>query len=158
MATIQLTKAQPLTVSSWLNTQTHISLASLQGQVVIVYAFQMLCPGCVQHSLVQAKQLDALFKNQGLQVLGLHSVFEHHEVMTEQALKVFCQEFGLHFPIAIDQATGQGLPKTMQNYQMQGTPTFIAIDKNGYLRLQHFGHIPDLEVGSIVGRKLKHNA
>ena len=37
---------------------------------------------------------------------------------------------------------------------MQGTPTFITIDKQGRLRLQHFGHIPDLEVGSIVGRLL----
>lgn len=76
-------------------------------------------------------------------------MFEHHDVMSKEALRVFCQEFQLHFPIAIDQTSGKGLPKTMQDYHMQGTPTFIVIDKQGYLRLQHFGHIPDLEVGSF---------
>lgn len=149
-----LKQAPKLSISSWLNSKQAISLENYYGKIVIIYAFQMLCPGCIQHSLPQASRVQQMFSEKNVQVLGLHSVFEHHQVMNEAALSVFCQEFRITFPVAIDQATNSGLPKTMQDYQMQGTPTFIAIDKHGKLRLQHFGHISDLEVGSIIGSLL----
>jgi hypothetical protein len=41
-------------ISSWINTPAPISLASLRGRVVVVHAFQMLCPGCVSHGIPQA--------------------------------------------------------------------------------------------------------
>ena len=42
-------------VAQWFNTQQPISLADLRGQVVLVQAFQMLCPGCVMHAIPQAR-------------------------------------------------------------------------------------------------------
>src|SRR5690606_20270412 len=39
--------APELQVSRWFNTPAPLSLAALRGRVVVVEAFQMLCPGCV---------------------------------------------------------------------------------------------------------------
>ncbi len=49
--------APELEVTTWLNTHGPLSLAALRGKVVVVYAFQMLCPGCVSHGIPQAKNI-----------------------------------------------------------------------------------------------------
>ncbi len=88
-------------------------------------------------------------------MIGLHTVFEHHDVMTPRALEVFIHENRLSFPIGVDQPDGQnGIPITMQRYRMQGTPTLLVVDQVGRLRLHEFGHIPDLAVGTIIGKLL----
>ena len=94
--------------SQWLNTTAPLSLSSLRGRVVVVTAFQMLCPGCVINSLPQAKKLDTLFSRDDLRIIGLHSVFEHHDVMGPAALQAFAHEYRLNFPIAIDQPSDSG--------------------------------------------------
>lgn len=33
---------------------------------------------------------------------------------------------------------------------MQGTPTLILIDRQGRLRRQTFGHVPDLQLGAEI--------
>gem|GEM_PF-3133559 len=42
--------APELVVSEWLNTDSAPTLANLRGNVVLIEAFQMLCPGCVSHT------------------------------------------------------------------------------------------------------------
>lgn len=96
-----------------------------------------------------------LYSNQSLQVIGLHSVFEHHQVMTADALEVFLREYRIEFPVAVDQPVEAGpIPATMQRYGFQGTPTLILIDKLGYLRMHHFGPMSDLQLGDQLGRLL----
>lgn len=115
----------------------------------------MLCPGCVAHSIPQINAIDRMYKNDPLRVIGLHTVFEHHEVMGPEALEVFAHEYRLTFPIGVDQpAFNNPVPLTMQAYQMQGTPTLVLIDKRGNLRLNHFGQISDMEVGNLLGQLL----
>ncbi|MEQ1723219.1 MAG: TlpA family protein disulfide reductase, partial [Pseudobdellovibrio sp.] len=72
-------KLQDLTVLKWLGTTDDFSLNDLQGRVVLVHAFQMLCPGCVLHGVPQAQKVFETFKQEKVAVLGLHTVFEHHE-------------------------------------------------------------------------------
>ena len=67
-----LDPAPELAVSEWLNTDTPLTLAGLRGQVVVIEAFQMLCPGCVAHGLPQAQRVQSAF-GRDLVVLGLHS-------------------------------------------------------------------------------------
>ncbi|BBB26053.1 peroxiredoxin family protein [Amphritea japonica] len=149
--------APALEISAWINT-TPLILSELRGKVVIIHAFQMLCPGCVTHGIPQASAIHELYKNEDVQVIGLHSVFEHHKVMTKEALSVFIGEYGIRFPIAIDRPSEpSSIPTTMALYQMRGTPTLIMLDKQGYLRLNHFGHMSDLQVGSCIGRLLAEN-
>lgn len=148
--------APELETSAWLNTPQPITLASLRGKVVVLHTFQILCPGCVQIGIPQAQRIHQEFDPARVAVLGLHTVFEHHEVMGRDALEVFTYEYRLRFPIGIDKYDGpaQGIPLTMRAYQMQGTPTLILIDKLGHIRLHKFGHISDLTVGFSVGALL----
>lgn len=138
-----------LDVSEWINSEP-IDVASLRGKVVVVEAFQMLCPGCVTHSLPQAKMIRKLFSPDQVAVIGLHTVFEHHEVMTPKALRVFASEFGLTFPIAIDRPRGHGLPATMAHYDLQGTPSTLLVDRQGIVRNIAFGQINDMAMGAVV--------
>lgn len=139
--------------SAWLNTKTPLALPELRGKIVLLYAFQMLCPACVTESIPQAKKASALFAGTPLVVIGLHTVFEHHDVMGPPALETFLHEFGVHFPVGIDAASPDGdpLPVTMRAYAMQGTPTTILIDAEGRLRRQVFGRYDDLILGSDIG-------
>lgn len=139
--------------SEWLNTDTALSLASLRGRVVLVTVFQMLCPGCVQFSVPQARTLHQSLGQEDLAVIGMHSVFEHHHVMTPEALKVFVKEYRLQFPIAIDRPQeGSTLPATMERWALKGTPSLMMFDRSGYLAYQHFGHLDDLRLGVLLGR------
>ena len=141
-----------LQVQSWLNTDEALSLEKLRGKVIAIFAFQMLCPGCVQYSIPQARQVHAMFNKEDVAVIGLHTVFEHHEAMTETSLKAFAHEYRLEFPIGIDMPASDGspTPKTMSAYQMSGTPTLLLIDRDGYLRKNKFGHEQDLIVGADI--------
>ncbi|MEZ7817897.1 MAG: redoxin domain-containing protein [Pseudomonadales bacterium] len=141
--------------STWINTSKALTLAQLKGKVVVLHAFQMLCPGCVSHGLPQAKAIHEMFSNDDVQVIGLHTVFEHHKVMTVEALQAFVSEYRLSFPIAMDLPDDVGpIPKTMGKYSMQGTPTLIIIDRQGAIRLNYFGSLHDMQVGKIIGSLL----
>ena len=100
----------------------------------------------------QACAIHELYQQQDVQVIGLHTVFEHHDVMTQDALTAFIHEYRIPFPVAIDRPSDRGsIPHTMAIYQMQGTPTLLILDRNGYVRLNHFGRMSDMQVGSIIG-------
>jgi hypothetical protein len=73
-----------------------------------------------------------LFKHSDLQVIGLHTVFEHHAAMSPVSLEAFIHEYRLTFPIGVDEAVeGVSMPVTMARYGMQGTPTSILIGRDG---------------------------
>jgi AhpC/TSA family len=144
-----------LKTSTWLNTNKPILLSDLLGKVVAIHTFQMLCPGCVSHGLPQALKIRKCFSEADVVVLGLHTVFEHHSVMGQEALKVFLHEYRIHFPVGIDQPdTNNRVPLTMQAYELRGTPSLILIDRKGHIRLNHFGVIDDMIVGAQIGQLL----
>jgi peroxiredoxin len=146
-----------LAVSRWFNTPRPITLAGLRGRVVVLHAFQMLCPGCVAHATPQAEKLHRLFGDgDDVAVIGLHTVFEHHAAMTPVALEAFIHEYKLTFPIGVDEAgSDDPIPVTMGRYAMQGTPTTIVIDRGGHVRQHHFGQADDLALGVLVGSLIR---
>ena len=145
--------APDLKIQEWLNTTESISLKALREHVVVLHAFQMLCPGCVSHGIPQAIQIHNAFSRDDVVVLGLHTVFEHHAVMNADALKVFMHEYKIPFPVGIDTAQiGHPIPLTMQAYELRGTPSMVVIDRNGIIRLNHLGQIDDLRVGAVLGQ------
>src|SRR3546814_17202170 len=113
MNTIAYRRAQPWLIDQWLNTPGPLTVDSLRGQVVALHVFQMLCPGCVSHGIPQAKAIHAAFPSDKVKVIGLHSVFEHHDAMTPVALKAFAHESPLAFPIGLTRAApaGEALPQ-----------------------------------------------
>jgi hypothetical protein len=144
--------APPLDVVEWINAPGGLSLAALTGRVVLLHAFQMLCPGCVSHGLPQASKARAMFAEDDLAVIGLHTVFEHHDVMGAKALKAFVHEYRLTFPIGIDKPGPGPMPLTMQAYALQGTPSLVLIDRQGRVRLNHFGRLEDMVLGALIGQ------
>lgn len=152
-----LSPAPQLQVDHWFNTPQPLTLQSLRGKVVALHAFQMLCPGCVAHGLPQASRMHEVFAKDPLTVVGLHTVFEHHEVMQPRAaLAAFIHEYRLAFPIGIDRPAPQGgrVPLTMQALGLRGTPSLVVLDKRGRIRLHHFGRSDDLRVGALLGELL----
>lgn len=142
--------APELQTQQWFNAREPVSLAALRGRVVVIEAFQMLCPGCVSHGLPQAMRVHDTFDPADVAVLGLHTVFEHHDAMTPVALAAFLHEYRIRFPVGVDAPDGTGIPRTMAAYRMQGTPTLVLVDRFGRLRAQHFGSVPDLQVGAEI--------
>jgi len=147
--------APELDVIRWFNAEQPVTLAQLRGRVVVLHAFQMLCPGCVQSGLPQAQRIAQLFPADRVAVIGIHTVFEHHAAMTPVSLEAFIHEFRLTFPIGVDRpGEGDPIPSTMAAYGMQGTPTLVLIDRQGRLRNHTFGVENDLRVGAEIATLL----
>jgi hypothetical protein len=142
-------------VSQWFNTTQPIQPANLRGRVVLIHAFQMLCPGCVSHSIPQAVRAYEALPASDVAIIGLHTVFENHDAMQPQALSAFIREHRLNFPIGVDEpSAGSPIPRTMAQLKLQGTPSVVLLDREGRLRLNHFGLLSDLRLGTMIGRLL----
>lgn len=147
-------------VDQWFNTPQPLSLTDLRGKVVVIEAFQMLCPGCVSHGLPIAQQVHELFPKEDVAVIGLHTVFEHHAAMTPVSLEAFLHEYRITFPIGVDKPGKSTLPVTMECYGLRGTPSLLLVDGIGNLRAHHFGQINPLKLGAeiagLIGRSGEH--
>jgi thiol-disulfide isomerase/thioredoxin len=145
-----LAPAPPWTTTAWLNAPGTLELEALRGRVVLLHAFQMLCPGCVARGIPQAQRVAELFAGAPLAVIGLHTVFEHHDAMKIESLRAFLHEYRVRFPVGVDapDPDGQPIPQTMRAYGMRGTPTTILIDAQGRLRRHAFGVHDDLLLGA----------
>ncbi len=138
-------------VGDWFNTETPLTLRGLRGRIVALHAFQMLCPGCVANGVPQAQRIARTFDPRQVAVIGIHTVFEHHDAMSPQALAAFIHEYRLTFPICIDLPSETGpIPQTMAAYAMQGTPSLILIDRQGKMRKHTFGVEDDMRVGADI--------
>jgi len=142
--------------TTWFNTPESLALPRLRGRVVVLHAFQMLCPGCVAHGIPQAQRVAETFKSAPLTVVGLHTVFEHHDAMGIASLRAFLHEYRVQFPVGVDAPgpDGDPMPRTMRAYGMRGTPTTLLIDARGRLRRQVFGVHDDLLLGAEIGTLL----
>lgn len=149
--------APALRTSCWFNSEKNLTLDDFKGRVVALIAFQMLCPGCVARSIPLALRLEHIFDRSELAVVGLHTVFEHHQVMTPAALEVFLAEYRIGFPVGVDMSDPSGgeVPLTMQAYELRGTPTLVLIDAEGRKRAQFFGTHDELLIGARIGALLE---
>lgn len=138
-------------VIGWIDADHGPQLTDLLGKVVVLHAFQMLCPGCVLHGVPQVARLFRFFDPAEVAVIGIHTVFENHTAMTPGALRVFMHEFRVPFPVAVDASDeASPIPVTMRRYQMAGTPTLVVIDRNGLLRVKKSGQLEDLAIGAAI--------
>lgn len=145
-------QAPKLQIETWLNSDAPVTLESLRGRVVLIEAFQLLCPGCVSHGLPQATLVSQTFSSDDVVVLGLHCVFEHHSAQgRKDVLAGFLHENRIRFPVGMDlPSSNSAIPKTMAAYDLRGTPSTILIDRSGNLRATHFGRIGDMALGAEI--------
>jgi AhpC/TSA family len=148
--------APELLVHSWFNTDRPLLLAGLRGRVVVLAAFQVLCPNSIANGIPQAQRIHETFAPSDVAVIGLHATFEHHDAFSSAVLKAFVHEYRLKFPIAIDQPNSASpIPQTMERYKMRGTPSLVLIDRHGLVRKHAFGSVDDLRLGAEIGALLQ---
>ena len=155
MALPDLSIAPELAVSEWFNTPEPLTLEALRGRVVLLHAFQLLCPGCVAHAIPQVQRIERAFAQTDLQIIGIHTVFEHHDAMSSVTLRAFLHEYRLASPVAVDLADGQSpIPVTMRRYGFRGTPSSVLIGRDGVILHQNFGVEEDLVMGARIAMAL----
>jgi hypothetical protein len=146
------TYAPELLVQHWFNTDRPLLLSGLRGRVVVLAAFQVLCPKSVGGGIPQAQRIYETFEPTDVAVIGLHATFEHHDAFNSAVLKAFIHEYRLKFPIALDQPNpASPIPHTMERYKMRGTPSLVLIDRQGLVRKHAFGAVDDLRIGAEIG-------
>ena len=144
--------APELLVQTWFNTDRPLFLSSLRGRVVVLVAFQVLCPNSIAAGVPQAQRIFETFEPKDVAVIGLHATFEHHDAFSPAVLKAFIQEYRLKFPIGLDQPNpASPIPHTMERYKMRGTPSLVLIDRHGLVRKHAFGAVDDLRIGAEIG-------
>jgi hypothetical protein len=144
--------APELHVQTWFNTDRPLTVANLRGRVVVLTAFQVLCPVSIASGVPQAQRIFETFAPGEVTVIGLHTTFEHHDAFNTAVLKAYIQEYRLKFPIALDQPNPGGpIPHTMERYKMRGTPSLVLIDRHGMIRKHAFGPVDDLRIGAEIG-------
>ena len=156
---ISTTHAPELVVQTWFNSDRPLLLSGLRGKVVVMTAFQVLCPQSIASGIPQAKRIFETFEPKDVAVIGLHATFEHHDAFSPAVLKAFIQEYRLKFPIALDQPNPSSpIPQTMDRYGMRGTPSLVLIDRHGLVRKHSFGPVDDLRIGAEIGALTQESA
>ncbi|WP_082520556.1 alkyl hydroperoxide reductase [Rhizobium sp. Root482] len=147
--------APELAVSEWFNTPRPLTLAALHGRPVFLHSFQLLCPGCVAQAIPQVQRIERVFAGSDLQIVGLHTVFEHHAAMSPVTLRAFLHEYRLKSPVGVDLAEeGSDIPVTMRRFGLRGTPSSVLIGRDGTILHQVFGVEDDIAVGARIANAL----
>lgn len=83
----------------------------------------------------------------------LRMIKDPAQQLTVEALRAFIHEYRWSFPIGMDAPAGRGAPsRTMTRYGLRGTPSCLVLDRQGRVRLRHFGRMDDLVLGALSGR------
>lgn len=146
--------APPLSASRWFNTERAPSLDELRGRVVVLLAFQVVCPACVLHGLPQAARIRSSFDPDEVSVLGIHATFEHGDPTSARALGTFLHEYGIDIPVGYDEPSAQHAVNVTDAYGFAGTPSMVLIDREGLLRAHVLGRPSDILVGAAIGTLL----
>ncbi len=101
-----------------------ITLSDLRGKVVIVNLWASWCPPC-RAEMPAIEQVYQANKDQGLEVLAVNTTYQDDAAAASQ----FAQDFGLTFPILLDQDGS-----VSRRYKLQALPTTFFIDRQGIIR------------------------
>ncbi|MGE6781827.1 TlpA disulfide reductase family protein [Ensifer adhaerens] len=132
-----------------------MTFAALHGRPVFLHTFQVLCPGCVAEANPQVKRIERVFAYTDLQLIGIHTVFEHHAAMSPVTLRAFLHEYRLNSPVGVDLAEdGPDIPVTMRRFGLRGTPSSVLIGRDGSILHHMFGVEDDIAVGARIATAL----
>ncbi len=118
-------------IETWLNSQP-LSIASLQGSVVLLQFWTFACINC-QRTLPYLVKWHQQYAARGLTILGVHTpefAFERDLNNVKQAL----EQYKITYPVAIDNGF-----QTWKAYKNQYWPHLFLADRQGNLRYDHIG-------------------
>lgn len=128
----ELGKAPELTgIVGWINSPP-LKIEELKGKVVLIDFWTYSCINCLR-TLPYLEGWYAKYKDAGLVIIGVHTpefVFEKDPKNVADAAK----RLGVDYPIALDNDY-----KTWLAYRNNYWPAHYLIDKEGNIRMEHFG-------------------
>ncbi|WP_437883591.1 cytochrome c biogenesis protein DipZ [Pseudomonas sp. LRF_L74] len=133
--------------SQWLNSAP-LNSQDLRGKVVLVDFWTYSCINCLR-ALPYVKAWADKYKDQGLQVIGVHApefAFERDVDNVNRAMK----ELGIDYPVAVD--NDYAIWRAFGNRYW---PAHYFIDANGKIRHHHFGEGGYGESERVIQQLLK---
>ncbi len=118
-------------INHWLNSEP-LTLASLKGKVILVDFWTYSCINCIR-TLPFVTGWYEKYKDQGFVVVGVHTPefeFEKKTANVQNALNTY----KINYPVAQDNDY-----VTWNNFNNSYWPAKYLIDKDGHLRMTHFG-------------------
>jgi thiol-disulfide isomerase/thioredoxin len=115
----------------WYNSDP-LTIESLRGKVILIDFWTYTCINC-QRTLPYIRDWWSKYRDQGLVIIGVHSPEFEFEKNSENVKKAI-QDFQLTYPIVQDNEFA-----TWRAYDNRYWPAKYLIDKNGYIRYNHFG-------------------
>ncbi|NJL22423.1 MAG: redoxin domain-containing protein [Leptolyngbyaceae cyanobacterium SM1_3_5] len=130
----------------WLNVDHPLSLKELKGRVVLLDFWTYCCINCL-HVLPDLKYLEEKYPD--LVVIGVHSAKFDHEKDVESIRQAIAR-YNISHPVLVDSGS-----HTWRNYVVRAWPTFVVIDRNGYIAGTFAGEgkreLLDELIGTLIG-------
>ena len=136
-ATESAAKTAPELVGGpWLNTTAGqpISLASRKGKVTVVEFWTFGCSNCRANLPTYAKWHDQ-FKNQGVEVIGVHTP-EFDSERNVENVRAQIKKLGIEYPVLLDNQSAN-----WRKWNQKYWPTVYIVDKAGRIRAQWEGEL-----------------
>ncbi len=115
----------------WINSPA-LTLAQLQGCVVLVDFWDYTCVNCIR-TLPYVKEWDRRYRAVHLAVVGVHAP-EFHFARTARHVEEAVKQLGLEYPVVLDNDY-----QIWQAYSNRCWPAKYLIDGDGAVRYYHFG-------------------
>ncbi len=139
-------------IDGYVNTNGKpVTLESLQGKVVLLDIWTYSCINC-QRTIPYINEWYAKYKDQGLEVVGLHTpefAFEKVQSNVEKAVK----SFNIKYPVVLDNDYS-----TWNALGNQFWPRKYLVDIDGYIIYDHIGEGAYEETEKAIQRALKERA
>lgn len=101
-----------------------VTLSELRGKPVVINFWASWCPPC-RAEMPALEKAYRIYRELGVDMIGVNTTYQD----SQKDAAAFVQEFGLSFPIALDQ--NGAVSKT---YLITGLPTTLFIDSQGIIR------------------------
>lgn len=134
----------------WINTGDPLTMADLEGKVVLLDFWTYSCINCVRTIPYLRAWYDE-YKDYGLEIIGVHSPefpFERNRGNVEQAV----EELQITWPVVLDNDFAQ-----WQSYNNRYWPAHFFIDGSGEIRYFHFGEGSYQESEQVIRTLLEEN-
>ena len=115
-----------------------ISLADLRGQVVLLNFWGTWCGPC-RREMPEFQKAYEEWQPRGFEIVAI----AYND--TEQAMAEFRDEFGLSFPLALDDSG-----EINDAYGIQTRPSSYLLDKDGVILARHFGIMTESQLAELL--------
>ena len=118
-------------IDNWFNSSP-LTMAQLRGKVVLIDFWTYGCSNCV-NTLPHVKRWNALYKDQGLVVVGVHTPEFAFERETDNLRKAIAR-WGIEYPVAQDNGF-----RTWTAWRNEYWPAVYLVDREGKVVFRHVG-------------------